>query len=452
MTSAETLRTMKLANQTVAQGENEAECARAVAVSPTPLQDTSPLTGRRAAMLQFSGYPTDPRPFRAAETLARAGMSVDVICLADAETPRGSDVLNGVRIRRLPIRHSRGSKRDYLWQYGAFIAASFALLTARSLLRRYDLVHIHNMPDVLVFSALVPRLLGAKLILDLHDPMPELMMSIFQVSEEHRGVRLLKRLERYSTWFAHRVLTVNRRCRRIFSERSCPPEKVTVIMNAPDEEIFAYRAFAGRTEVREIRPFVIMYHGTITERHGLDLAIQALATVHRTVPQAELRICGASTPFLEKVLSSIRGSEIATTVHYLGPKSLVGIAEEIDRCDVGIIPNRRNTFTELNTPTRIFEFLARGKPVIAPAAPGIQDYFSCAQMLYFELGSAPALARQLEYVFFHPEETQHIVTAGQSVYLSHRWTGERDRYINTVSELLAHSSRTTARSAETSPA
>lgn len=394
-------------------------------------------------MLQFSSYPKDPRPFRAAETLARAGMSVDVICLADAETPPGSNVLNGVRIRRLPIRHSRSSKLDYLCQYGAFIAASFALLTARSLHRRYDLVHVHNMPDVLVFSALVPWLLGAKVILDLHDPMPELMMSILQVPEEHRGVRLLKRLERYSACFAHRVLTVNRKCQKIFTARTCPPEKVTVIMNSPDEEIFAYRAFTDRTEVRENRPFVIMYHGSITERHGLDLAIQALATVRRTVPQAELRISGSSTPFLEKVLSSIRGSDIAAAVHYLGPKSLGGIAEEIDRCDVGIIPNRRSIFTELNTPTRIFEFLARGKPVIAPAAPGIQDYFSCAQMLYFELGSAPDLARQLDHVFFHPEETQHIVAAGQSVYLSHLWTGERDRYIATVSELLAHSSRQT---------
>jgi hypothetical protein len=41
-------------------------------------------------------------------------------------------------------------------------------LASRSLTRRYDLVHVHNMPDVLVFGATVPKLLGARVILDLH--------------------------------------------------------------------------------------------------------------------------------------------------------------------------------------------------------------------------------------------------------------------------------------------
>ena len=39
---------------------------------------------------------------------------------------------------------------------------------------------------------------------------------------------------------------------------------------------------------------------------------------------------------------------------------------EIEQCDVGLIPNRQSVFTELNTPTRIFEYLAIGKPEAAP--------------------------------------------------------------------------------------
>ena len=69
-------------------------------------------------------------------------------------------------------------------QYFAFIVISFLYLAARSLKRRYDLVHVHNMPDALVFSAMIPKLLGAKLILDLHDPMPQLMQTIFKLPED----------------------------------------------------------------------------------------------------------------------------------------------------------------------------------------------------------------------------------------------------------------------------
>ena len=79
-------------------------------------------------------------------------------------------------------------------------------------------------------------------------------------------------------------------------------------------------------------------------------------------------------------------------VHYLGPKSLEELVREVESCDLGIIPNPRNAFTEINTPTRIFEYLALGKPVIAPRTVGIQDYFGQESLLYFEPGNPKDLA------------------------------------------------------------
>ncbi|HXC36323.1 MAG TPA: glycosyltransferase, partial [Candidatus Acidoferrales bacterium] len=108
----------------------------------------------------------------------------------------------------------------------------------------------------------------------------------------------------------------------------------------------------------------------------------------------------------------------------------------IDTCDIGIIPNRRSTFTEMNTPTRIFEYLARGKAVIAPRAQGIQDYFGPEDVLYFELGNASDLARQIEYAFFHPDEVEQIVSRGQRIYLTHRWKREKAGFINAVAGLV----------------
>src|SRR5262249_54419469 len=158
--------------------------------------------------------------------------------------------------------------------------------------RPYDLVHVHNMPDVLVFSALVPKLLGAKVIIDLHDPMPELMETIFGLRQESRAVWLLKMLEKLSLRYADAVITVNEACKRIFSARSCSADKITVIMNSPDERIFRYHEPSEQNPgVRDnSKPFVIMYHGSLVERHGVDLAVSALQTVRKTIPNAELRI------------------------------------------------------------------------------------------------------------------------------------------------------------------
>ena len=398
---------------------------------------TTRLRGKRVAVVVFSHYPSDPRPRRAAEVLAQLGMNVEVLCLKqDACEPR-RETYNGVSIRRISLKRRRGGKFSYVFQYSAFLVVSFVLLALRSLRRRYDLVHVHNMPDILVFAALVPKVCGARVVLDLHDPMPELMMTIYGLTPESFGVRLLKRFEKWSISFADAVLTVNQACKKLFTARGCPPEKVHVVMNSPDEGIFKYQD-TPRILIKGSRtkPFVIMYHGSLVERHGLDIGVRALGIVQQTVPHAELRIYGQSTPFLEQVLNSVRSSGLEKSVRYFGPKTLEQIVEAIDECAVGIIPNRRSIFTEINTPTRIFEYLSRGKPVIAPAVPGIRDYFSDGQLVFFELGDADDLARKLEYVYLHPEEVEKTVELGQAVYRDHRWSAERTKFTNLAGELL----------------
>src|SRR4051794_7845051 len=129
------------------------------------------LEGQRVAVLLFAHYPSDPRPRRAAETLVEQGMKVEVISLKQDDREPVRDEFNGVKIFRVPLKKWRGGKFAYIFQYGAFIVASFLLLAFRSLTGRYRLVHVHNMPDILVFRSLIPRLLGAKVMLDLHDPM-----------------------------------------------------------------------------------------------------------------------------------------------------------------------------------------------------------------------------------------------------------------------------------------
>ena len=179
-----------------------------------------------------------------------------------------------------------------------------------------------------------------------------------------------------------------------------------------------------------------MYHGSLVERHGLDLAVAAVEKINNTVPRLELRVYGRSTPFLEQVMDSVRKSKVSDAVRYMGSKSLEEIAEAIRQCDVGVIPNRRSIFTELNTPTRIFEYLSQGKPVIAPRAPGILDYFGPQELTLFELGDADDLAAKIEYVFRHPEEIVSVVDRGQEVYRAHQWTTERLQFVELAKSLL----------------
>jgi len=388
-------------------------------------------------MVTFSPYPGDPRPRRAVDTLVQEGVTVDLVCLGDGASPR-QETLQNVNVIRIPIENRRGGKLAYAYQYSAFILISTAIFALRSLVRRYDLVYVHNMPDILVLSALVPKMLGAKVILDLHDPMPELMTTIFNLDKDSLSVRLISRLEKWSLARANFVITVNVTCKRIFSSRSCRPEKIGVVMNSPDGAIFPFRsprAHALKSGSQD-KPFVIMYHGSLVERNGLDLAVEALALVRKTVRNAELRIYGQKTPFLERVMEAARQKGVDEAIHYLGPKRLEDLVAEIDACDIGVIPNQRNAFTEINTPTRIFEYLALGKPVIAPYTTGIRDCFGKDSLLFFEPGNAENLADKIEYAFWHRAETTEMVKQGQKVYREHSWPNERAQLVKFVSGLF----------------
>jgi glycosyltransferase involved in cell wall biosynthesis len=394
------------------------------------------LQGKRVAMVMFSHYPADPRPRRAADSLVREGMRVDLVCLADGNAPR-REFLDGIEVLRIPLKRRRGGKLAYVYQYSAFILISLLVFGWRALTRGYDLVYVHNMPDVLVLSGLVPKMLGAKVVLDQHDPMPELMTTIFGLDEKSASVRLIRILEKWSIAFADALITVNIACKRIFSSRSCRPEKIEVVMNSPDENIFRFRAAERNPPAsRGNKPFVIMYHGSLVERNGLDLAVEALALVQKTMPNVELRVYGPNSAFLERVLEMARCKGVDKAVRYLGPKRLEELVHEIETCDVGVIPNQKNSFTAINTPTRIFEYLSLGKPVIAPRTPGIQDYFGKDSLLFFEAGDAQDLAKAFQYAFLHPAELIELAKRGQEVYREHDWRKERLRLTGLVARLL----------------
>jgi glycosyltransferase involved in cell wall biosynthesis len=402
--------------------------------------NTRCLERKRVAVLLFSNYPADPRPKRAADALAAQGAGIDIICLRDGEEEPTHETYGNINVTRVRLKRQRGSKVGYIGQYAAFVFISFFYLASRSFRRRYDLVHVHNMPDVLVFSAIVPKLLGAKVVLDLHDPMPELMQTIFKLSAGSFSVRVLKRLEKWSIYFADLVLTVNLACKKIYSSRSCESHKIKVVINSPDEQVFPFHASAIRN-VKErnangSRPFVILYHGSLVHRNGFDLAVKALEKIAEKIPAARLSVCGKRTDYFEKVMESARQGGVHSKIDYLGMRNLKEIVDLIADCDLGIIPNHRNTFTEINTPTRIFEYLALAKPVIAPKTKGIQDYFGDNELIFFEPGDADDLARKIMFAYSHPKEVAETVKRGQQVYLSHTWSRERLTLLNSISELL----------------
>lgn len=391
---------------------------------------------KRVAIVVFSYYPADPRPRREAEALCAAGMSVDVICLKDGPEAK-KEIVNGVKVYRLPLQRKRAGKLRYLWEYAYFIFLAFCTLCAFCLRKCYSLIHVHNMPDILVMSALFARLAGAKVILDLHDPMPEVYMAKYFLSASHPVIRFLIILERLSIQFSSLVLTPNIAFRDLFISRGCLEEKIHIVMNSPQETIFHPSKKKTRKRGRGDRDeFVIMYHGTIVERNGLDTALEAIDLIRDQISNLVFHVYGDGD-FVRRFLERVEELKLKDVVYYHGHVSLENVAIAIESIDVGVIPNRISPFTNINLPTRIFEYLCMGKPVIAPRSKGILDYFDEESLHFFEPGSADSLAQVILEVYRNPERCCEVLERGISVYYAHRWELQRKHFVELVTSLLA---------------
>lgn len=389
----------------------------------------------RICMLVFSYYPSDPRVRREAEALVEAGMTVDVICLKGTAEPR-KEVVNGVSVLRLPLQRKRAGKLRYIWEYFCFILLTFFYLSVLSIRKRYNLVHVHNMPDILVFSAIIPRIAGAKLILDLHDPMPEVYMTKYSIDASHPVIQLLIFLEKCSIRFSSLVLTPNVAFRNLFISRRCPDSKIHVVMNLPDESIFcAKNSRFDKSNQHDSNKFVIMYHGTIVERHGLDTALFSINNVRKSIPGLEFHVYGEGD-FVNRFIELVDKLNLDNIVKYHGHVSQETIAASIESIDVGLIPNKKTPFTYINLPTRIFEYLCMGKPVIAPVTRGILDYFDEDSLHFFEPGNAESLENALLDVYSNLSKSRAVLERGISIYKKHRWEIEKQHFVKLVKNLF----------------
>lgn len=369
--------------------------------------------------------------------MVEAGWAVDVLCLRK-EKEKQEEEVNGVHVFRLPGKRTRGGKLWYLWEYGWFLLQAFFKLSLLHLRRPYRAVHVHNMPDLLVFSAMLPRLSGAKIILDLHDPMPEVYMAKYSIGRSHPAILLLSFLEKQSIKFAHVVLTPNIAFRDLFVSRSCPEEKIHIVMNSPQETIFKESSGPREKPDGKRDSFIVMYHGSIMEWFGLEIALQALLHLQEKIPNLRLDVYGDGD-FVQGFLRRINEFGLEKTVRYHGYRPQEKIAEAIREVDVGVIPNPLSPFTRLNFPTRIFEYLSMAKPVIAPKTKGILDYFDEGDLYFFEPGDPRSLAGVILEVYRNPVRRQEVLQRGMKVYQRYRWELQRKNLIEAVRPLLKRS-------------
>lgn len=393
------------------------------------------MTAPRHAMVVHAYYPlAETRVQREAEALVAAGYDVDVVCLRRAGQPPAEEH-RGVRVHRLPVTLDKASLGRQLAAYARFGVRAGIHVARLHRARPFRSLQVHNLPDVLVLSALAPWLAGVPVVLDLHDLVPEFVEGRFG-PDVPRPVRWLARAqERLSCRFADHVVTVSDHWRDALVARGAVrPDHCSVVPNVADGALF-------RPLPRGPTPgFRLVYHGTVTRRYGLDLALHAVARLSDELPDLHLTVLGRGDAM----------PELAVLRDRLGLRDRVDLRDELvpaedlpavlAEMDLGVVPYRDDAFTDGLLPTKLMEYGAMGIPAVAAATTAISRYFAGTAVALFPPGDVEGLAAEIRRL--------HDVDARRRLAERHRefqrrfaWDRVAADYVGLVDDLRATTRR-----------
>jgi colanic acid biosynthesis glycosyl transferase WcaI len=265
---------------------------------------------------------------------------------------------------RLPLKGNRVLRR--MLDYVRFHAVSLAVGVG-SRLGRYDVVLAPSPPLTIgVAGWLLALRRGVPVVYNVQEIYPD--FAVNQGLIRNRAfIRLLQQVERFVYARSERIVSISDRFDRIIRERGVPDEKLIVIPNFVDTELYRplprHNDFSRRHGLD--REFVVLYGGNVGLSQDWESLLHAAAALAALPIRFVVAGDGARRGWLEAEIAR-RG---LSNVRLLGYQPRERMPEVNASCDVSTIPMKTNTTTD-TFPSKIYTILASAKPVIVSADPG----------------------------------------------------------------------------------
>jgi glycosyltransferase involved in cell wall biosynthesis len=379
----------------------------------------------------YSFYPFDPRVRRAAEALIEKGHKVDVICLKE-EGDKKTDSFNGVGIHRISLTHKRGGYLRYIYHYTMFFLLVFLTLNALDRKKKFDVIHVHSLPDFLVFVAIIQKLKGKKIILDLHEVMPEIFAARFEKNMDSFLIQLVCVLEKISCKFADVVITVNDVRMEVLVNRNVPREKIAVIMNAPNKKLFVKKDLGDfKTKFNLDSKFVTVYVGGINQERNLEVLIKAIAQLKDEVPDLFFILFGHTYGQGKKYLNDLKklasDSGVSDRIYFGGQLAGEAVASYMELADFGVVTYLKNPMTDLAMPNKVFEYSMADVPIISCRLKGMYTLLGEDGAIYYEAENHEDLAKKIKWLHDNKEKSKEYVDAARKIYKKYNWGVMKNR-------------------------
>jgi len=381
-----------------------------------------------ACMVGYFNYATDERVQNYVGYLRNTGYEVDVVCLGRNGIPAKGMEDPGVTVYPMMDRSEKEKNRSrYLWNLMRFFFRAMWKVSCLHLLKhRYRFLHVHNMPDLLVFTALVPKMFGAGVILDIHDIFPEMYSRKFNAGMDSPIVRSLCRLERICCRFADYVIVANDVWRDRVAQRSARPGRCVSIANFPDTTLFsnANHEVSGSNN----GTFVILYHGTFSEYHGLDTALQSTGILRNRIGPFRFHLYGEG-PYEPEMRAIIERLDLRDCVQIHGPVPLREIPPILKSADIGVVPKKDGTFVGDAMSTKLFQYAVMGVPAVVSRTRAEQRYFGEQDVRYFIPEDPEDMAKSIQELYENREYRVRLAMSAMDRMKEYTMESNQEKYL-----------------------
>lgn len=399
---------------------------------------TSKLEGVKVCMVVNQIYYTDTRVMSYATALAQAGVQVDIIASRHSK-PSDPGQHRNIKVYSIPVARSYRNGLGYALNY---IVSTFFFILYASVLylrRRYHIMHIHNMPDTLILAALLPRFFGAKAILDIHDPMPNVFMSKYRQGAGNAVVKFFEVQEKIAASLANEVITANPLFKDLLIQRGIPAEKIVVVNNVPNPRWFDREKIEGNAHESRDK-FTLIFPGTIAPRYGLDVVIKSLPQLSKEIPNLCLTIVGKHTKHSEELTALARELGVVEYLNFVPFVPADQIAVQIARADVGVYTALPDAHMSIAMPIKVLEYVTMGVPVVASRLPILEAFFDDSAILFFSPGNVDEFTTHVLRLHKNPGLRKELTRrARDSFFSKYSWKDEFEKkYIQLIGKMVGN--------------
>jgi glycosyltransferase involved in cell wall biosynthesis len=377
-------------------------------------EDTFAKKARRVVHLTSVHPPFDVRIFhKECKSIVRAGYDVTLIACHDRDETR-----DGIRLRAIPKQSSRLSRMTRgVWS------------TYREALRQdADLYHFHD-PELIPVGLLL-RMKSKKVIYDVHENL------LADLAVKHYIPQLLRRP------LARLVGFIETRAARGFSAvvpATIPfglrfdlrKDHIVVVENYPaidERQLEPRRPWAQRSAS-------VAYVGVLSRDRCVTEMVRAMALLPSDL-QVTLRLAGPFSP--KEFQEELAGIDGRNRTHFLGTLDRTQVAELLGEVCVGLVILRPTPGYLQALPTKMFEYMSAGIPVIVSDFPRLREIVVEARCgLLVDPLDPRAIAQAVEYLVRSPEEAEQMGQRGQeAVRTRYNWASEERKLLNLYGTLL----------------